>query len=191
MKTLKDLFLDQLADMYDAEKRIVKALPRLAEAATDSDLRDAFQSHTEETEGHITMLEEIFSTFDLEPRAKTCDATVGLLREAEALAAEFRGSPALNAALISAAQKVEHYEIASYGCLYEWAELLDNTDAADLLEDILAEEKEADEKLTEIARSRSNEEAEVEGADDDDEADVEEGKATDEATEDSKLEQRR
>ncbi len=187
MKTLKDLFLDELADMYDAEQRIAKALPKLAQAATDPDLRDAFESHLEETEGHITMVKEIFGAFGEEVRAKTCEATVGLLKEADEIAEEFKGSPALNAALISAAQKVEHYEIASYGCLYEWAELLDNTDAADLLEDILEEEKEADEKLTEIARSSSNDEAEAEESDEDEEDDEEEEAAaastpTDEAT---------
>ena len=172
MKNLKDLFLDELADMYDAEQRIAKALPKLAQAATDPDLRDAFETHLEETEGHISMVTEVFAAFDEPVRAKTCEATVGLLKEADEIAEEFKGSPAINAALISAAQKVEHYEIASYGCLYEWAELLDNTDAADLLEDILNEEKEADEKLTEIARSASNEEAEAEDSEeeDDDEA---------------------
>jgi ferritin-like metal-binding protein YciE len=159
MKILKDLFLDELADMYDAERRIVKALPKLAKAATRPDLKAAIQSHLKETEGHVTKLEQVFQSFDEKAKGKTCEATVGLLEEGDEIAAEFRGSPAINAALISAAQKVEHYEIASYGCLHEWAELLGNTEAAGLLEKILGEEKTANNKLTELARASSNEEA--------------------------------
>jgi ferritin-like metal-binding protein YciE len=159
MKVIKDLFLDELADMYDAENRIVKALPKMAKAATDPDLKDAFQEHLKETEGHVTKLEQVFKSFGQEAEGKTCDATVGLLEEGDEIASEFKGSPAINAALISAAQKVEHYEMASYGCLQEWAELLRNTEAAGLLQEILGQEKAANEKLTELALSSSNEEA--------------------------------
>jgi ferritin-like metal-binding protein YciE len=159
MKTLKDLFLDELADMYDAERRIVKALPKMAKAATRPDLKAAIQSHLKETEGHVTKLEKVFQSFDKKAKGKTCEATVGLLEEGDEIAAEFKGSPAINAALISAAQKVEHYEIASYGCLHEWAGMLGNAEAAALLEKILGEEKTADEKLTELARAGSNEAA--------------------------------
>ena len=159
MKTLKNLFLDELADMYDAERRIVKALPKMAKAATCPDLKAAIQSHLKETEGHVTKLEEVFQSFDQKAKGKTCEATVGLLEEGDEIAAEFKGSPAINAALISAAQKVEHHEMASYGCLHEWAGLLGNEEAAGLLLEILGEEKAANETLTKLARASSNEEA--------------------------------
>jgi ferritin-like metal-binding protein YciE len=159
MKTLKDLFLDELEDIYDAERRIVKALPKLAKAATCDDLKAAFQSHLKETEGHVKKLEEVFQSFDEKAKGKTCEATVGLLEEGDEIAEDFKGSPAINAALISAAQKVEHYEMASYGCLHEWAGLLGNEEAARLLQEILGEEKTANETLTELARASSNNEA--------------------------------
>ena len=159
MKTLNDLFLDELADMYDAERRIVKALPKMAKAATCEKLKEAILSHLEETKGHVEKLERVFECFDEKAKGKTCEATVGLLEEGDEIAAEFKGSPAINAALISAAQKVEHYEMASYGCLHEWAGLLGNEEAAGLLEEILEEEKAANEGLTELARASSNEEA--------------------------------
>jgi ferritin-like metal-binding protein YciE len=159
MKTLKDLFLDELADIYDAEKRIVKALPRMARAATCQELRGTFQTHLKETEGHVKRLEQVFACFDQKARGKTCEATVGLLQEGEDIAEEYKGSSALNAALIAAAQKVEHYEIASYGCLHVWAELLDNEKAARLLKAILDEENAANEALNERAHATSNDEA--------------------------------
>ena len=159
MKTLKDLFLDELADMYDAERRILKALPKLAKAATCADLKQAFQSHLKETEGHAKKLEQVFQSFDKKAKGKTCEATVGLLKEGDEIAAEFKGSPALNAALIAAAQKVEHYEIASYGCLHEWAGLLGNQNAAGLLKQILDQEKAANESLNELAHDALNEAA--------------------------------
>ena len=159
MKTLKNLFLDELADMYDAEQRIVKALPKMAKAATCDDLKGAIQAHLKETEGHVTKLEQVFASFDQKAKGKTCEATVGLLKEGDEIAAEFKGSSAINAALISAAQKVEHYEMASYGCLHEWAGLLGNEKAAGLLKGILGEEKAANETLTKLARASSNEEA--------------------------------
>lgn len=159
MKTLNDLFLDELADMYDAERRIVKALPKMAKASTCPDLKDAFQAHLKETEGQVTKLERVFELFGEKAKGKTCEATVGLLKEGDEIAQEFKGSPAINAALISAAQKVEHYEMASYGCLLEWAGLLKNTEACGLIKEILDEEKAANETLTELARASSNEEA--------------------------------
>src|SRR6187549_187697 len=159
MKTLKDLFLDELADMYDAERRIVKALPKLAKAATCPDLQQAIRSHLRETEGHVKKLEQVFQSFGLKAKGKTCEATVGLLEEGDEIAADFKGSPAINAALISAAQKVEHYEMASYGCLHEWAERLGNREAAAILQEILDDEKAADASLSELARASSNEEA--------------------------------
>ena len=139
MKTLRDLFLDELADMYDAEQRLVAALPQIAEAATCTDLQTAIRSHLKETEGHVTKLEQVFEAFGESPEKNTCEATVGLLEEADEIASAFDASPAINAALISVAQKVEHYEIASYGCLRAWAAALGNEEAADLLGEILGE----------------------------------------------------
>jgi ferritin-like metal-binding protein YciE len=159
MKTLHDLFLNELADMYDAERRIMKALPKMAKAATSEELRHALQSHLKETEGHVTKLDQVFECFDKKASAITCEATAGLLEEAEELAEEFKGSPAINAAIICASQKVEHYEMASYGCLCEWASLLDNQKAADLLQEILDEEIAANDTLTALAREECNEEA--------------------------------
>jgi ferritin-like metal-binding protein YciE len=148
---LKDLFLDELADMYDAEHRITKALPKLAKAAACPDLKEAFLSHLEETKGQITKLEQVFAAFDEKPKAKKCKATVGLLEEGDEIASDNKGEPTLNAALVSAGQKVEHYEIASYGCLHAWATLLGNTEAADLIQEILDQEKAANEKLNDLS----------------------------------------
>jgi ferritin-like metal-binding protein YciE len=164
-KSLSDLFIDELQDMYDAENRIVKALPKLVKAATSADLKEAFESHLEETRGHVEKLEKVFKSIGEKAKAKECKATVGLLKEGDEIAADFKGSSAINAALISAGQKVEHYEIASYGCLIEWAEALDHSTAAELLGQILDEEKAADEKLTSLAREGANDEA-LETADD-------------------------
>jgi ferritin-like metal-binding protein YciE len=159
MKTLKDLFLDGVGDMYDAERRIVKALPKLVKAATCEKLKAALQVHLKETEGHVTKLEQVFKSLDQKAKGKTCKTTVALLEEGGDIVAEFKGSPALNAALISAAQKVEHNEIAAYGALHEWAGLLGNQKAAGLLEEILGEEKAANATLTKLALDRSDKEA--------------------------------
>ncbi len=167
-KTLKDLFLDGLADMYDAEKRIVKALPKMAKAAASAELKAAIEHHLKETEGHVTKLEEVFQCFGVQAKGKTCEATKGLLEEGEEIASAFKNSRAIDAALISAAQKVEHYEMASYGCLHEWAGLLGNTKAAALLEEILDEEKAANEGLTKVAVTKSNQEALCESCEPDD-----------------------
>lgn len=159
MKTLRDLFLKELADIYDAERRTVKALPKMAKAATCDKLKQAILAHLEETEGHVLKLEDVFESFDEKPKGTTCKVTVGLLEEGDEIAADFKGSPAINAALISAAQRVEHHEIASYGCLHAWAELLGNEAAAGLLEEILDQEKAANVTLTGLALAGSNEEA--------------------------------
>ena len=159
MKTLKDLFLDELMDMYDAEQRIARALPKMARAATCARLQAALQKHLKETQGQITNLERVFKSVGEKAKAKKCEATVGLLEEGDEIAKEFKGSPAINAALIAAGQKVEHYEIASYGCLHEWAGLLGHEEAAGLLKENLDQEMAADGALTEIARSEDNEKA--------------------------------
>ncbi len=159
VKTLKDLFLNELADMYDAELRIVKALPKMAEAATCEKLKAALLAHLKETEAHVTKLEQVFQIFEEKAKGKTCEATLGLLKEGGEIGEAFKGSPAINAALISAAQKVEHHEIASYGCLHEWAGLLGKKDAARLLQEILEQEKGANGTLTTLARGNVNQEA--------------------------------
>jgi ferritin-like metal-binding protein YciE len=164
MKTLKELFLDELADTYDAENRLTKALPKMAKAATHDELRAAIESHLEETEGQVKKLERVFEAFGERAKGKKCLAMEGLIKEGDELAGDHKGEPTINAALISAAQKVEHYEIASYGCLREWAEQLGNQDAAELLGEIMEEEKSADRKLTELARECCNAAAES-GAD--------------------------
>lgn len=159
MKNLKTLFLAELADIYDAEKRITKALPKLAKAATCEDLKEAFANHLEETKGHVTQLEAVFACFDLKAKGKTCEAAVGLLKEGDEIAEEFKGSPAINAALIAAAQKVEHYEMATYGCLHEWAEVLGCKKAGTLLKNILDEENSANTALNDLAHTKNNIEA--------------------------------
>lgn len=157
MKTLKDLFLDELAEMYDSEQRIVKALPKLIEAATCPQLQTALNNHLIEIQGHAAILEEVFTSIGRKTKGKKCKPMAGLLAAGDAMASAFKDSPAINAAIISAGQKVAHYEIAAYGCLHEWADLLGYSHAADFLEDILLEEKEADEKLTILARTGDNE----------------------------------
>jgi ferritin-like metal-binding protein YciE len=152
-------FLEELADRYDAEKQLVQAIPKLAKFASCKALQERFQTHLKETEGHVKKLETVFRSFDAKVKAKSCEATLGLLKEGEEIAADFKGSPALNAALVSAAQKIEHYEIASYGCLHEWAKLLGNTEAARVLEEILKEEKAANASFIELARACCNKEA--------------------------------
>jgi ferritin-like metal-binding protein YciE len=156
MKTLKDLFLDSLADIYYAEQQLVRALPKMAKAATDDPLREAFESHLKETQGHVTKVERVFAQFGQKARSKKCPAIVGLVEEADAMAAENKGSPTIDAALIAAGQKVEHYEIATYGSLKEWAGIQGEDAVADILEEILEQEKAADAALSELARSRCN-----------------------------------
>lgn len=151
MKTLEDLFLDSVADMYYAENQLVKALPKMAEAATHDDLREAFQSHLTETEGHVQKLEQVFQHFGVKPKSKKCPAIEGIIEEAKEIMAENKKMPTINAALIYAGQKAEHYEIASYGSLREWARQLRRDAVADVIDDILEQEKAADEKLTQLA----------------------------------------
>jgi ferritin-like metal-binding protein YciE len=159
MKTLENLFLDSLADMYYAENQLTKALPKMAKAATHEGLRTAFETHLIETEGHVQKLEQVFEAFGEKPKNKKCPAILGIIKEAEEIASENKKSPTINAALIFAGQKAEHYEIASYGGLRDWSKLLGNEDAANILDEILDEEKAADAKLSELAEEYCNEAA--------------------------------
>jgi ferritin-like metal-binding protein YciE len=163
MKALKDLFLQELEDMYDSEQRIVKALPDLIEATTCSELKGALESHLAETEGHVEKLEQVFEAVGEKPKATKCPAMVGILNEGDELVSKNKKTPNLNAAIICAGQKVEHYEIATYGCLHSWAELMGNTEAAEILSEILEEEKAADRTLNTLSAEK-NEEALVEMA---------------------------
>jgi ferritin-like metal-binding protein YciE len=161
MKTgLHELFLAELADMYSAEQQLVKALPKLAKAAQNEELREAFEMHLSETEEHVTILEQVFESVDATPKKKHCKGMEGIIEEGKEVMAEHKQSEELDAALIAAAQKTEHYEIASYGCLCTWAEQMGHDEALTSLKEILAEEKAADDKLTEIARTSANLEAE-------------------------------
>ena len=155
-KTLDDLFLDTLKDIYYAEKQIVKALPKMAKAATSPDLKAGFEKHLEETEGHIDRLEQVFDILGKPARGKTCDAILGILEEGKSIMDEFKDTIALDAGLISAAQAVEHYEIARYGTLATWAEQLGLSDAARLLKQTLGEEEATDKKLSELATTEVN-----------------------------------
>jgi ferritin-like metal-binding protein YciE len=156
MKTLQGLFLDSLADMNFAENQLVKALPKMAKAAKEADLRTAFESHLRETEGHVEKVAAIFSAFGQEPKLKKCPAILGIIKEAGELISENKKSPTIDAALIFAGQKAEHYEIASYGGLRDWARLLGQAEAARLLDEILDEEKAADAKLSHLAADHCN-----------------------------------
>lgn len=159
MQDLQDLFLAELGDIYNAEKQLVKALPKMAKAAKSEDLRSAFEEHLEQTQAQVEKLEDVFDLFDKTAKGTKCEAMEGLVDESQRMAREFKGHGALDAALICAAQKVEHYEIASYGCLCTWAEILGKNEALRLLKQILSQEKQADEKLTQLAESHLNLEA--------------------------------
>jgi ferritin-like metal-binding protein YciE len=159
MNTLKHLFLDELADRYDSEKRLIRAMPKMAKSANCKHLRKLIHSHLKETIEHAKKLEAVFKCFGATVKAKKCHATIGLLEEGAKIADDFKHSPAIDAALISAAQKIEHYEIASYGCLHEWATLLGHKETAGLLKGILAEEEAANQALIKLARSSCNAEA--------------------------------
>lgn len=155
-KTLDTLFHETLKDIYYAERQIVKALPKMARGAQDPKLKAAFEKHKEETEGQIERLKEVFELIGKPARGKTCDAIEGILSEGEEILDEFKGSPALDAGLLAAAQAVEHYEISRYGTLRTWAEQLGMKDAVKLLEATLAEESKTDESLTKLAVSAVN-----------------------------------
>jgi ferritin-like metal-binding protein YciE len=158
-KNLQELFHDTLKDIYFAEKKILSTLPKMAKAAQSEDLKAAFLKHESETEEHISRLEQVFEEIDETARGKTCDAIVGIIEEGQEVMKEFKGSPALDAGLLAAAQAVEHYEIARYGTLKTWATELGLKQAVKLLETTLAEEKNTDETLTKLAKSEVNQHA--------------------------------
>jgi len=160
MDTLQELYLEQLQDVYDAEKQLVKALPKLVKTATNDELKAAFEQHLEQTEEHVSRLERIFEELGEKPKGKKCKAMQGLLEEGKEMMEEDASEEVMDAGLICAAQKVEHYEIATYGCLRTYAEMLGFDDQADLLQETLDEEKDTDENLTELAVSCINLEAE-------------------------------
>ena len=158
-KKLQELFHEALKDIYFCEKKILSALPKLAKAVQSQELKSAFQKHETQTEEHVYRLEKVFEEIDEAPRGKTCDAILGIIEEGQEVMKEFKGSPALDAGLLAAAQAVEHYEIARYGTLKTWAAELGLDDAAKLLEATLAEEKKTDESLTHLAQSEVNQHA--------------------------------
>jgi ferritin-like metal-binding protein YciE len=160
-KTLDELFHDTLKDIYFAEKKILATLPKMAKAADNQDLQEAFEKHRSETEGHVERLEQVFSIIGKKPQGKTCKAILGITEEGAEIMEEYDGSPALDAGLLAAAQAVEHYVISRYGTLRTWAEELGMEDAAALLEATLKEEKATDEALTDIAEDVVNQEAEA------------------------------
>jgi ferritin-like metal-binding protein YciE len=164
MESLEDLMHDELKDIYDAEKQLTKALPKLAKKASNDQLRQAIEQHLQETQGHVERLEQIFEQLGMPARGKKCDAMKHLIEEGNDMIAEADEEAVRDAVMIASAQKVEHYEIASYGTLRTWANMLGKNDAAALLEETLEEEKEADMKLTSIAESVVNERAAGEGA---------------------------
>jgi ferritin-like metal-binding protein YciE len=156
IKTMDDLFIHQLQDMYYAEKQLVKALPKMAEKATDPQLKQGFLSHLDETNGHVKRLEQVFQMHGAEIRTVTCPAIDGIIKEANEVAGEIVDKSVLDAALINAAQAAEHYEITRYGSLIAWAKQLGRNDCASVLQKTLDEEKATDRKLTALAESKIN-----------------------------------
>lgn len=158
--TLSDLYVEELRDLYNAEKQILRALPKIIKAASHDDLKEALESHRQQTEGHVTRLEQIFGELGKNAKGKTCHGMEGVLAEGAELLEEKPEPQVLDAGIISAAQRVEHYEIAGYGSVRTWAEQLGHENHASLLQQTLEEEKAADEKLTELAMQSVNEDAE-------------------------------
>lgn len=156
LDSLHDLYVEELRDLHSAERQITKALPRMAKAAQSAELRKAFENHLRETEGHIERLDRIFSELGERGTGKKCKGMEGLVEEGKEMMQEEGEAPVMDAALIAAAQRVEHYEIAAYGCVRNYADLLGYSDASRLLQQTLDEEEAADEKLTKIAEGSVN-----------------------------------
>ena len=163
-KKLEDLFHDSLKDIYFAEKKILTALPKMAKAAHSEELAAAFEKHLAETEAQVERLEQVFEEIDAKPQGKTCPAIMGLIEEGKEIMDEYKGSQALDAGLLAAAQAVEHYEITRYGTLITWAKLLGYDGAVKLLKQTIAEEEATDQALSELAESEVNQEAMQEAA---------------------------
>ena len=157
--TLHDAFIDELRDTYDAEKQLIKALPKMARAATNAALRDALKSHLRETEEHATRLERVFASLDEKTRGKHCAGMAGIIEEGKSVLEEDLGEAALDACIIASGQRAEHYEMAAYGTLVAWARAMGHDEAVTLLQETLDEEKAADETLTSLAESGINQEA--------------------------------
>jgi ferritin-like metal-binding protein YciE len=158
-ETLHDAFLDELRDSYDAEKQLTKALPKLAKAASNPKLRQAFEAHLEETQGHVQRLEKVFESLDEKVRGKHCDGIAGIIEEGKSIMEEEFDDSAMDACLIAASQRAEHYEMAAYGTLVAWAQAMGHAEAAKLLQQTLNEEKAADKKLSDLAESGINQSA--------------------------------
>jgi ferritin-like metal-binding protein YciE len=156
LHSLEDLFHEQLRDTLDAEKQLLKALPKMAKAAAAHELRQAFEEHLDQTRGHVERLERVFESIGKKARGKSCEAMEGMVEEGADIIDADAEPMVRDAGLIAAAQRVEHYEMAAYGCLRTWAQQLNNREAAELLEQTLNEEKEADQKLTRLAESLVN-----------------------------------
>jgi ferritin-like metal-binding protein YciE len=157
--TLHDAFLDELRDTYDAEKQLTKALPKLAKAASNPKLRQAFEGHLEETQGQIERLEQVFESLDEKVRGKHCDGMAGIIEEGKSIMEEDFDDTTMDACLIAAGQRAEHYEMAAYGTLVAWAQAMGHTEAARLLQQTLDEEKNADKKLSGLAEGGINKRA--------------------------------
>ena len=173
LESLQELYLEELRDIYDAEQQLVKALPKMATTATNEELKAAFEQHLEQTQEHVTRLEQVFEELGEKPKRKTCEAMKGLLEEGKEMMNEDAADDVKDAGLIAAAQKVEHYEIATYGTLRTYAEMLGFDEQADLLQETLDEEKDTDDNLTELAVSCIN----LEAAEDEEEEEEEGTKA--------------
>ena len=169
LDSLEKLFIEELKDVYNAEKQLVRALPRMAKAAESEELQQAFTKHQKETEGHVQRLERIFQQLGQSARGKTCKGMQGLVEEGKEVMEKEGEGPVIDAALIASAQRVEHYEIAAYGCLRTYAELLGMDQAVQLLQQTLAEEEATDKKLTQLGESGINEAAAAVGVGSEDE----------------------
>ena len=172
---LREALVEEIRDLYNAEKQLLKALPKMAKGASNDELRDAFESHLEETEGHVTRLERVFELLDEKPRGKHCAGMAGIIEEGSDVLQEDMEDAVLDACLIASGQRAEHYEMAAYGTSIAWAKALDLGEVAKVLQETLNEEKAADEKLSALAESGINEAATA--GESEDEMDAEEGAA--------------